>query len=80
MLTALGHPTYYTVICKKESIAPGCLSPLHLYRGCYADIRDAIHIMIHYRRKYADLPLVFLIECNDRRPIGWLHPSRYQEE
>lgn len=74
------HPQYHTLICKKEVIKPGNLSPLHVHRGVYDDIREVIHAIIHWQKRYAGTPLVFSIESTSRKPIGWMHPNRYRAE
>jgi hypothetical protein len=77
MKTAIGYPHYYTLICKRAYALPGCFRPLHLHRGNYNDIRDVMHQIINYRTRYVDTDLIFMIEAADRKPIGWVHRSRY---
>jgi hypothetical protein len=79
MKTAIGHPTYYTLICKKAKILPGHLTTLHLHRGVYFDIRDVMHRIIHYTKMYRDIELIFTIESSNKKPFGWVNPSRYNE-
>jgi hypothetical protein len=79
MKTAIGYPTYYTLVCRRESVKSGSMTPLHLHRGCYADIRDAMQIMVNLTLRYPNIALIFMIESSDRRPIGWIHPSKYNQ-
>jgi hypothetical protein len=74
------HTQYHTLICKKETIKPGTFTPLHVHRGVYDDIREVMHAIVHWQKRYADTPLIFSIESSYRKPIGWLHPNRYQSE
>jgi hypothetical protein len=80
MTTAIGDPLYYRLVVKRETNESPCFKPLHLHTGYYSDIRDVMHEIIKYRTKYLDLDVMFLIVSSQRRPIGWVHTSRYIED
>jgi hypothetical protein len=79
MLSATSPRHYYTLICKKQPNQSGRISPLHIHRGCYGDIRDVMQAIINFSVRYSDVKLEFMIQCSDRKPIGWLCPTRYHE-
>jgi hypothetical protein len=80
MKTAIGYPTYYTVIYRKrlaEGLGNGYF---RRHIGNYSDIRDAIQAIVTAHRRARDDNGEFLIGTTSVKPNNWLHPTSYIEE
>jgi hypothetical protein len=79
MKTAIGHPRYYTLLCKLPASERRYNTPLHISQCNYFDIRDVIQSIINWKKNYPEKQIEYFISCSDRKPVGWINPGRYRD-
>lgn len=79
MLTAIGHPRYYTLICKLPAHQRRYNRPLHLHHGNYSDIRDLMQTIINWQKRHPNERIEYTIESSNCKPHGWIYPTRYRD-
>jgi hypothetical protein len=78
--TAIGYPTYYTVIYRKR-LGEGLVNGyFRRHLGNYSDIRDAIQAIVTARTRARDDSGEFLIGTTSIKPRNWLYPTSYMDE
>jgi hypothetical protein len=79
MKTAIGYPTYYTVIYRRRLGGDFVDSYFRRHIGNYTDIRDAIQAIVTAYSRRQDDKGEFMIGTSSIKPKHWLHPTRYNE-